>query len=125
MACDGTGDILVVEDDADIRFMYHASLGPIAARIEQAESLAQARSTLARFRPDAVILDLGLPDGNGAELLDDIPTEAAVIVISAWPAREIERALTDRRSVFAHLPKPFSPNILKDIVRVALREAHV
>lgn len=64
--------ILVVEDSRfaseALRLMCHHS----GARMRRADSLAQARRHLAVWRPDVVIVDLGLPDGEGTDLIREL-----------------------------------------------------
>ncbi|MCI0752280.1 ATP-binding response regulator [Teichococcus vastitatis] len=69
---EGPAEILHVEDDDDIRRVLAAVMGD-EARMAPARSLAEARAALAgdtRFA--LVVIDLGLPDGNGLDLLPDI-----------------------------------------------------
>lgn len=65
--------ILIVEDDASAR----AALGELVSAegftTAQAGSLRDARIQISRHSPDAVLIDLVLPDGNGMDLLEDIP----------------------------------------------------
>lgn len=93
---DGRPLVLHVDDDRDILEVTAATLAS-SADIVPAGSLAAARAVLARQTPDLVILDLGLPDGSGLELLaelgDDRRGEIPVIVYSA---QEMDGALSDR-----------------------------
>ena len=63
-----------------------------------ATSLASARSILAERRPDAIVLDLGLPDGSGQLLLSDIKKEDNPLPVVVYSAQEIDartRGLAD------------------------------
>ena len=66
--------VLVVEDGKyaceEIRLLSFRS----GARIRQADCLRSARRHLQVYRPSMVIIDLGLPDGNGTELIEEIHT---------------------------------------------------
>lgn len=66
------------------------------ARLRRAESLALARRHLATYRPDVVIVDIGLPDGSGLELVHDLmrrsPGSPVVLALSGDPDME-EKAL--------------------------------
>lgn len=63
--------ILHVEDEEDVRSLTASALSGVAT-IEAAGSLAEARRYLESRHPDLVILDIGLPDGSGLELLGDL-----------------------------------------------------
>ncbi len=80
--------VMVVDDHADFRGLMTALLGrePDLEVVAQAGSLAEARSHAAALRFDVVVLDLGLPDGNGADLIGDVRefnAGAAVLILSA------------------------------------------
>jgi two-component system response regulator DesR len=80
--------IMLVDDHADFRHLMTAMLGRQADLevVAQAGSLAEARSHAARVRCDVVVLDLGLPDGNGVDLIGDVRefnADAAVLILSA------------------------------------------
>ena len=63
--------VMIVEDHADFRGLIEVLLDrqPDIELLAQAGSLAEAREQAARFEFDVVILDLGLPDGSGADLI--------------------------------------------------------
>jgi DNA-binding NarL/FixJ family response regulator len=80
--------VMVVEDHADFRALMEALLGgePDIDLLAQAGSLAEAREQAARSEFDAVVLDLGLPDGNGADLIAELRRsnpEVGVLILSA------------------------------------------
>lgn len=88
--------ILHVDDDRDILEVTASALGN-SAEITPAESLAAARAVLARVKPDLVILDLGLPDGSGLELLGDLGDDKGrTIPVIVYSAQEMDAALADR-----------------------------
>ena len=79
---------MLVEDHPDFRFLMAALLDQEADLevVAQAGSLAEARSQAAAVGHDVAVLDLELPDGNGAELLGelrDANDEVGVLVLSA------------------------------------------
>jgi two-component system response regulator DesR len=79
---------MIVEDHADFRGLMEALLGrqPDIELLAQAGSLAEARDQAARFEFDVVILDLGLPDGSGADLITDLrqaSRDVRVMILSA------------------------------------------
>jgi len=93
--------VLHIEDDADLRRIVRRTL-PAEWDVTGAETLAAARELLAEQRYDAVVIDLVLPDGNGAELIP-LAGSARVIVFSAQDvgsdvARRVTSALVKTRS---------------------------
>ena len=80
--------VMIVEDHADFRALMEVLLGrqPDIELLAQAGSLAEARERTASFELDVAILDLGLPDGSGADLISDLrraSREVRVMVLSA------------------------------------------
>jgi DNA-binding NarL/FixJ family response regulator len=80
--------VMIVEDHADFRDLMEILLSrqPDIDLLAQAESLAEARAEVARFELDVAVLDLGLPDGSGADLIADLRrdgNEVRVLVLSA------------------------------------------
>lgn len=82
--------VLHIDDDRDILEVTRAALMDVAD-VTPAESLADARRLLRQLRPDLVILDLGLPDGSGLEILPDLTDEAGrTIPVVVYSAQEID-----------------------------------
>jgi DNA-binding NarL/FixJ family response regulator len=80
--------VMLVDDHADFRHLMTALLGrhPDLEVVAQAGSLAEARSHAVAVKYDVVVLDLGLPDGNGVDLIGDMRefnADAAVLILSA------------------------------------------
>jgi DNA-binding NarL/FixJ family response regulator len=87
---DGTKQIRVtiVEDNADFRTLMEVLLNgqPDIELVSQAGSLAEARAHAASSEPDVAVLDLGLPDGDGADLIADLRRsnpDVRVLILSA------------------------------------------
>lgn len=120
--------ILLVEDDRELRRTLGEALRVEGYEVTLSASLADARAVLAtsradpQRRPQVILLDLNLPDGDGAVLLDDLRGAAptAVIVLSARFADHEKVALLDR-GADDYLVKPFSLSELLARIRVALR----
>ncbi len=79
---------MLVDDHADFRHLMALLLGrePDLEVVAQAGSLGEARSHAAAVRFDVAVLDLGLPDGNGVDLIGDLRAanpDVAVLVLSA------------------------------------------
>jgi DNA-binding NarL/FixJ family response regulator len=80
--------VMLVDDHADFRRLVTAWLHRQSDLevVAEAGSLAEARSRTATVRCDVVVLDLGLPDGNGVDLIEDVRESnagAAVLILSA------------------------------------------
>ena len=67
--------ILVVEDNLLNRRLVHDVLGRGGHAVIEATSIAEGRAALEKEIPDAVLLDIGLPDGSGERLLEQIRAE--------------------------------------------------
>ncbi|MCM2255397.1 MAG: response regulator [Vicinamibacteria bacterium] len=81
------GRLLVVDDEAAFRDSLRAQLEAVGYVVRTAASVGEATAAIAASRPDAVLLDLMLPDGSGLELLrqlkaDDATRDLPVLVIS-------------------------------------------
>jgi CheY-like chemotaxis protein len=82
--------VLHVDDDRDILEVTRQALDTV--EVVPVESLAAAREALARRRPDLVILDLGLPDGNGLDLLPLLTEEdGRTIPVIIYSAQDMDR----------------------------------
>ena len=79
------GRILVVEDEAELRRFVALSLGREGFDVHEAGNLERALIEAASRRPDLVLLDLGLPDGDGVDVVRDLRTwsQVPVVVLSA------------------------------------------
>jgi DNA-binding NarL/FixJ family response regulator len=80
--------VMLVEDHADFRRLVAALLDrePDLEVVAEAGSLEEAHSHTARVGFDVAVLDMGLPDGNGADLIGDLREanpDAAILVLSA------------------------------------------
>lgn len=105
----------VVEDDPDVRAYFAAAVGA-ADDLElafAAGSLAEARSALADKTPDLCLVDLGLPDGRGVELIGEIKTGRTCRVLVAT-------VLGDRRTVMEALTAGADGYVLKSADREEL-----
>ncbi len=116
--------VLVIEDDPAIRRVVRNLLVEIGCHVEFAVSLEGGRSLAASLRPDLIVLDLGLPDGEGHTLIealgyDDPPP---ILVLSARGA-ESEKVRALEAGASDYLTKPFGPGELKARIRVALRRS--
>jgi two-component system KDP operon response regulator KdpE len=116
--------ILVVDDEPAILRMVRTNLQRHEFRVEAAETGREALAAYDRFHPDLVLLDLGLPDLDGAEVIRAIRERSStpIVVLSA---REGEREKVAALDLGAddYLTKPFGVDELLARIRVALRHA--
>ena len=116
--------ILVVEDDGETRA---ALVRALAARGYRTIEAPDARTAIERWearRPDVVLLDLGLPDVDGLQVIGRIRREAATpIVILSGRYEEREKVEALDRGADDYVTKPFGVDELLARIRVALRRA--
>jgi two-component system, OmpR family, KDP operon response regulator KdpE len=114
--------ILVIEDDAAIRNVVRALLESKAYRVVEAESAARADVEARSHKPDLLLVDLGLPDRDGLEVIRRLRAWSTVpiIVLSARTMEEQKIAALDA-GADDYVTKPFSAAELLARVRAALR----
>jgi len=114
--------VLVIEDEAPLRRYLRASLQSFSYRVEEAATGAEGRDMLLRLNPDVVLLDLGLPDGDGLDLAREIRgwSRVPIIVVSARGKEEDKIQALDV-GADDYLTKPFGSGELLARIRVALR----
>lgn len=114
--------ILLIEDDQAIRRILKASLSAINALVHEADSMRTGLSAWRARRPDLVILDLGLPDGDGLEVIREIRKSDRVpmIVLSARSGETQKISALDA-GADDYLTKPVSYAELLARIRVAFR----
>ncbi|HYA38713.1 MAG TPA: two-component system response regulator KdpE [Candidatus Methylomirabilis sp.] len=113
---------IVVEDEKQIRRFLRTSLEAEGFVVHEAETGKQALIEAATRKPDLLILDLGLPDMDGLDVIRDIRSWTAlpIIVLSAR-TRESEKIDALDAGADDYLTKPFGVGELMARVRVALR----
>jgi two-component system KDP operon response regulator KdpE len=116
--------VLVVEDEPQMRRFLRASLGAEGYRVREAWTVADGIREIAAEHPDVVLLDLGLPDGDGLELVRRVRewSQVPVVVVSAR-GREEEKVAALDAGADDYLPKPFGTKELLARLRVALRHS--
>lgn len=114
--------VLIVEDEKEIRRFLRAALESEGLRVHEAETLQRGLIEAATRKPDLVILDLGLPDGDGLDFIRDFRqwSQRPVIVLSARSEEEDKIAALDA-GADDYLSKPFGVGELQARLRVALR----
>jgi len=115
--------ILCVEDETKILYTNKKMLTHDGYIVLTAENLAQAREHLANTTPDAIVLDIMLPDGNGLDYLQELRAAGCkipIIMLTAWNrsnniARGLELGAND------YLGKPFEYEVLLARIKALFR----
>ncbi len=118
--------VLVVEDDDALRESLAHSLASICRQLRTAGTVADALRECAAVSPDIILLDLGLPDGDGADLLGRLRqmTDAPIIVLSGRTDEDQKVALLDA-GADDFLTKPCSVAELQARIRGQFRRVQV
>ena len=114
--------VLIVEDEQAIRRFLRTALEAEDLRVFDADTLQRGLLEAATRKPDLVILDLGLPDGDGLDFIRDIRqwSPVPIIVLSARSEEHDKIAALDA-GADDYLSKPFGIGELQARLRVALR----
>ena len=114
--------ILVIEDDLHIRRLLRTTLERMNYAVGEAPNAREALSVLEIEKPDLVLLDLGLPDRDGLELIQLVKARslATLIVVSARDDTDAKVAALDL-GADDYLTKPFDTEELLARIRTALR----
>ncbi len=114
--------VLIVEDEKQIRRFVRVAVEEEGCQVAEVDSMAQGLLEAGARQPDLLILDLGLPDGNGIELIRNLRgwSDIPVLILSA---RSQEHDKIDALDAGAddYLTKPFSVGELRARVRALLR----
>ncbi len=114
--------ILIVEDEAHVRRLLHAALRRAGHDVAEAGTAREGLSLLDIYKPDTVLLDLGLPDRDGLEMIPLVKarSDATLMVVSA---REnvAEKVTALDLGADDYLTKPFDTEELLARIRTALR----
>ncbi|MFP3890730.1 two-component system response regulator KdpE [uncultured Ralstonia sp.] len=122
MAFTFTPTVLVIDDEPHIRRFVRAALEAEGCEVFEADRVDRGLIEAGTRQPDAVILDLGLPDGDGMSLIRDLRTwtEVPVLVLSARVDEQDKIAALDA-GADDYLTKPFGVGELIARLRVLLR----
>jgi len=116
--------VLVVEDERAMRDLLRASLVANGMRVVEAARLSEARIVAATHHPELVVLDLGLPDGDGLALVAELrQTSRVPIVVVSARGREGDKIAALDAGADDYVTKPFAVGELLARLRVALRHA--
>lgn len=113
---------VVIEDERPIRRFLRASLSVHGFTLFEAETAKEGVALVAGEQPDVVVLDLGLPDQDGLEVIRQIRewSQVPIVVLSARGQEDDKVAALDS-GADDYLTKPFGVNELLARIRVALR----
>jgi two-component system KDP operon response regulator KdpE len=113
--------LLVVDDEAPIRRLIRTALERGGYRVVEAATAQEALNAIGIDRPDLVLLDLGLPDRDGLEIIPQLKKAgAAVIIVSAREATAPKVAALDL-GADDYVTKPFDTEEVLARIRAALR----
>lgn len=116
--------IMVVDDEPQIRKLLKITLESEGYKVEECEDGGQATRLCGSIKPDLVILDLGLPDMDGKDVIDGIRSwsQLPILVCSVRDAdSEVVEALS--RGADDYVTKPFNPDVLLARIEANLRKA--
>ncbi len=118
--------ILVVEDEKQIRRFIRSALEVEGCHVAEADTLAQGLIEAGTRKPDLIILDLGLPDGDGQDFVVDLRAWCSqpVLILSARSAENEKIRVLDA-GADDYLTKPFSVGELLARVRALLRRTRL
>ena len=119
---DARATILIIEDEPEIRRFLRSSLTTECYKVVEAETAGRGEIDAATHKPDLAIVDLGLPDFDGVELIRRIRkwSSMPILVLSARVQESAKIAALDA-GADDYVTKPFGVGELLARVRVALR----
>ncbi|EMI7478484.1 two-component system response regulator KdpE [Morganella morganii] len=114
--------VLIIEDEKGIRRLLRTALEGGSVRVFEAEDLARGLVEAATRKPDLVILDLGLPDGDGITFVQEFRqwSSVPVLVLSARDSEHDKIAALDA-GADDYMTKPFGVGELQARLRVLMR----
>jgi two-component system KDP operon response regulator KdpE len=116
--------VLVIDDEEPILRALRINLTAREYQVSTAADAASGLAAMARERPDVLILDLGLPDMDGTEVIRGVRgwTSTPIIVLSAW-GQESQKVAALDAGADDYVTKPFGMNELLARLRAAVRRA--
>jgi DNA-binding NtrC family response regulator len=118
----GISTVLIIDDDRLTRWSVSKILERTGYRVREAKSFAEGTAAVEAHRPDLVLLDVKLPDGDGFALLKSVRAsspELPVIIMTAHASPETAEE-AERLGARGHLAKPCDAATLQSLVADAL-----
>jgi two-component system KDP operon response regulator KdpE len=123
-AVEAHGNILIVEDEKEIRRFVRHTLEAEGLRVFEAENLQRGLIEAGTRKPDLVILDLGLPGGDGRDFIREVRGWSTVpIVVLSARVEEVDKVEALDAGADDYLTKPFGVAELLARVRASLRRS--
>lgn len=119
---DFIGSALLVEDEPHIRRFVRSALEQEGWQVHEAETVQRGLTEAGTRKPDVVILDLGLPDGDGVDFIGDLRKWSAVpVIVLSARVNEDEKIRALDKGADDYLTKPFGVGELLARVRACQR----
>ncbi len=116
--------VLIIEDEEPIRRFLRATLEANNFRVKESSTARDGVLQAVTVRPDLILLDLGLPDGDGLNVTRTVRTESGVpIVVLSARGQESDKVSALDAGADDYLTKPFGVGELLARIRVALRHS--
>jgi two-component system KDP operon response regulator KdpE len=116
--------VLLVEDEVQIRRFLRIALGSQGFRLVEAATGAEGLAAAATQQPDIIILDLGLPDMDGTDIIRQVREWSAIpIIVLSARGQERDKIMALDLGADDYVAKPFAVGELLARMRVALRHA--
>jgi two-component system KDP operon response regulator KdpE len=116
--------VLIVEDDASLLRSLAVTLKAAGYAAVQAETLSEARRAQSHFHPNLILLDLGMPDGDGLEFIAEVRRSCLtpIVILTARDGEALKVRALDA-GADDYVTKPFGLDELLARLRAALRHA--
>ncbi len=116
--------VVVIDDDPHVRRFLRATLTGHGHVVHEATTVAEGLAAIVDHHPVIVLLDLGLPDGDGLTLLRSVRADSKVpVIVLSARGQEGDKVAALDSGADDYLTKPFGTGELMARIRVALRHA--
>jgi two-component system, OmpR family, KDP operon response regulator KdpE len=116
--------VLVIDDDPHVRRFLRAALAGHGYLVHEASTVAEGLAAITEYSPALVLLDLGLPDGDGLTVLRTLRLDSRVpVIVLSARGQEGDKVAALDSGADDYLTKPFGTGELMARIRVALRHA--
>ena len=118
------GKVLIVDDEQTIRSTLAEAVGTWGYRTLEATTLAETLLTVDRERPDAVLLDVKLPDGSGISIIDEVKKrlpEVVIIIITGYVTHN-DAFEAGTRHAYGYVTKPIDQLQVRSMLEEALKD---